>query len=379
MRRVPALLLALCLLGPAAAADAAALTGVRSLSASNYTRVIVQLTGTAAYKVVKLTPVAGNRWHRIYIDLAGVRLRTRQRRINVNDRLVHRVRISQFRADVARVVLDLKKPGCYDAALLDNPHRILLDVERATPGCGGKRLPVRTIVLDPGHGGKDPGAVGAGGLREKDVVLRLARKLAPKLRREMGTDVVLTRTRDVFVSLKQRAAIANASVSADAKDDDAANKVLFLSIHANASRNRRAGGLETYFLGNATTETARKLAARENGIPRRNVGDLQFMLADLQLRAFTEDDSRLAKELQSSLLRNARAHYPRVRDLGTKTAPFYVLVGAHMPAALVELLFVSNRREARELQRPAMQNALVEGLALGIRRYADARRRRATR
>ena len=379
MRRAPALLLALCLLGPTAAADAAALTGVRSLSASNYTRVIIELTGTAAYKVVKLTPVAGNPWHRIYIDLAGVRLRTRQRRINVNDRLVHRVRISQFRADVARVVLDLKKPGCYDAALLDNPHRILLDVERATPGCSGKRLPVRTIVLDPGHGGKDPGAVGTGGLREKDVVLRLARKLAPKLRREMGTDVVLTRNRDVFVSLKQRAAIANASVSADAKDDDAANKVLFLSIHANASRNRRAGGLETYFLGNATTETARKLAARENGIPRRSVGDLQFMLADLQLRAFTEDDSRLAKELQSSLLRNARAHYPRVRDLGTKTAPFYVLVGAHMPAALVELLFVSNRREARELQRPAMQNALVEGLALGIRRYADARRRRTTR
>lgn len=356
-----------CAAAPAGAAAARVqVTGVRHLSSSSYARVILDLTGRvkftggtlAASPKKKLPP-------RIYLDLSGARLKTRRHRIDVRDRLVRRVRLGQFKSNVVRVVLDLKAPGNYEAVLLSNPPRLLVDVERRTGSAAGKQLAVRKIVLDPGHGGKDPGAVGAGGLREKDVVLRVARKLAPKLRREMGVDVVLTRTRDVFVPLKARTAMANAE-GAD----------LFLSIHANASHNRRAGGLETYYLDKTTDEATLKLAARENGTSRRNLTDLQIMLSDLKLSVYLSDSISLAGHLQSSLVKSTRPQYSRAKDLGVKKGLFYVLVGARMPAALAELFFVSNRREARALQRADFQNAIVKGLSRGIRDYADGLRKK---
>ena len=367
MTRLLASLLLLCSVGAVSAeARAARLTGVRHLSSSNYTRVILDLTGRVRFTVQTLaaSPKKGLP-PRIYMDLAGTRLATRLRRVEVGDRLVRRVRLAQFKADVVRVVLDLKHPGSHDAALMANPHRLMVDVERRRGSAAGRQRAVRRIVLDPGHGGKDPGAVGAGGLREKDVVLRIARKLAPRLRRTMGVDVVLTRKTDVFVSLKARTAMANAR-SAD----------LFLSIHANASHNRRAGGLETYYLDKTTDEATMKLAARENGTARRNLTDLQIMLSDIKLSAYLKETISLAKHLQSSVVRNTRPHYPRAKDLGVKKGLFYVLVGARMPSALAELFFVSNRREARALQRPKFQDAIVRGLSRGITDYADRLRKR---
>ena len=364
------LLVALCAAGPAyevhAAAPMARLTGVRHLSSSNYTRVILDLTGKVKFTAKTLPASAKYRLPpRIYMDLEGARLATRRHRIEVRDRLVQRVRLGQFKANVVRVVLDLKRPGDHDAVLLSNPHRLMVDVEGRSGSAARRQLAVRKIVLDPGHGGKDPGAIGAGGLREKDVVLRVARKLAPKLRQRMGLDVVLTRNTDVFVPLRGRTAMANAE-RAD----------LFLSIHANASHNRRAGGLETYYLDKTTDEATMKLAARENGTARRNLTDLQIMLSDLKLNVYLPDAISLASHLQSSLVKSTRPQYPRARDLGVKKGLFYVLVGARMPAALAELFFVSNRREARALQRREFQEAIVEGLFRGIRDYADGLRKR---
>ncbi|MCY4485747.1 MAG: N-acetylmuramoyl-L-alanine amidase [Deltaproteobacteria bacterium] len=367
MARLLSLLVVLCIVVPAAAADAAAhLTRVRHLSGLNYTRVILDVTRPVKYSVHTLAPApAKGLPPRIYLDISGARLTMRRPRININDRLVRRVRVNQFKPGVVRVVLDLKHPGTHDAVLMANPHRIVVDVERRRGAAARRHLAVRKIVLDPGHGGKDPGAVGSGGLREKDVVLRVGRNLAPRLRQEMGVDVVLTRTRDVFVPLKERTAIANRE-----KAD------LFLSIHSNASRNRRAGGLETYYLDKTTDEATLKLAARENRTARRNLTDLQIMLSDLKLNVYLPDSISLASHLQSSLVKNTRPRYSRAKDLGVKKGLFYVLVGARMPAALAELFFVSNRREARELQRPAMRKALVDGLSRGIKNYADGLRKR---
>lgn len=368
-----AVLLVLCVIGPAADGYAvvpkARLTGVRFLSSANYTRVILDLTGRVKFTVNTLAASPKRRLPpRIYLDLVGARLTARRHRVDVKDRLVQRVRLGQFKENVVRVVLDLKFPGNHDAVLLANPHRLMLDVERRGGSANRGQLAVRKIVLDPGHGGKDPGAVGAGGLREKDVVLRVARKLAPLLRQRMGADVVLTRNTDIFIPLKERTARANAE-QAD----------LFLSIHANASHNRRAGGLETYYLDKTTDEATMKLAARENGTARRNLTDLQIMLSDLKLNVYLPDSISLASHLQTSLVKTTRPHYSRAKDLGVKKGLFYVLVGARMPAALAELFFVSNRREARALKRPEFQNAIAGGLFQGIKNYADRLRERGSR
>ena len=373
MARFLSLLGVLCIIVPAAAVDAAAprarLTGVRHLSGLNYTRVILDVTHPVKYSVHTLAPApAKGLPPRIYLDISGARLTMRRTGVGVNDRLVRRVRLNQFKPGVVRVVLDLKHAGTHDAVLMAEPHRIVVDVERRGRGAGRRHLAVRKIVLDPGHGGKDPGAVGVGGLREKDVVLRVARRLAPRLRNEMGVDVVLTRDRDVFVPLRERTAVANRE-----------NADLFLSIHSNASRNRRAGGLETYYLDKTTDEATLKLAARENRTARRNLTDLQIMLSDLKLNVYLPDSISLASHLQSSLVQNTRPRYARAKDLGVKKGLFYVLVGARMPAALAELFFVSNRREARELQRPEMRKAIVEGLSRGIKSYADGLRKREER
>ena len=372
MARLLALLLLPCALGTAwdvhAAVSTARLTGVRFLSSANYTRVILDLSGRVKFTIRTLAASRQkNLPPRIYMDLVGARLATRRHRVDVKDRLIRRIRLGQRKADVVRVVLDLKHPGNHDAVLMTNPHRLMVDVERRGRSPTRRQLAVRKIVLDPGHGGKDPGAIGAGGLREKDVVLRVAKKLAPMLRRRMGMDVVLTRNTDVFIPLKGRTAVANAE-RAD----------LFLSIHANASHNRRAGGLETYYLDKTTDEATMKLAARENGTARRNLTDLQIMLSDLKLNVYLPDSISLASHLQSSLVKKTRPHYSRAKNLGVKKGLFYVLVGARMPAALTELFFVSNRREARALRRPEFQDAIVGGLFLGIKNYADRLRKRGT-
>ena len=360
-----AVLFVLCVAGTAFEVDAAVLTGVRHLSSSNYTRVILDLSGPVKFTIQPLPAAPRKRLPpRIYLDLAATRLKT-VRQVPVGDSLVRRVRLGQYKADVVRVVLDLKQPGSHDAVLLSNPHRLLVDVERKSGSAAGRQLAVRRIVLDPGHGGRDPGAIGVGGLKEKDLVLRVARRLAPRLRRRMGVDVVLTRNADVFVPLKARTAMANAE-GAD----------LFLSLHANASRNHRAGGLETYYLDKTTDKATMKLAARENRTAPGNLTDLQIILSDLKLNVHLPDSIRLASRLQSSLVNRTRPHLPRAKDLGVKKGLFYVLVGARMPSALTELFFVSNRREARALQRAEFQEAIVDGLYGGIKNYADVLRAR---
>jgi N-acetylmuramoyl-L-alanine amidase len=215
-------------------------------------------------------------------------------------------------------------------------------------------------VLDPGHGGKDPGAIGSGGIAEKDIVLSIAKKLAAKLRREMGIQVVLTRSDDRFVALEDRTAMANA------EDAD-----LFVSLHMNASPNSEARGIETYYLDNTTDEAAIRLAARENGTARKNVSDLQFILSDMMQNMKLEDSITLAHRLHGSLVGGMSRVIGDVKDLGVKKALFYVLVGARMPSVLVEMFFITNRHEGRAMSQGSYQDAMVESLFDGIQKYGQ--------
>lgn len=216
---------------------------------------------------------------------------------------------------------------------------------------------IRKIVLDPGHGGRDPGAIGVDGVAEKDIVLRVARKLAAKLQKDMGIQVILTRKDDSYVPLENRTAIANA------EDAD-----LFISLHMNAATTPDARGLETYYLDNTTDEASIRLASRENGTPRGKISDLQFILSDMTQNSKLEDSISLAHNLQGSVV-NAMSKKMDVRDLGVKKALFYVLVGARMPSVLVEMFFITNKVEGRAMAQEAYQDAVVEALYDGILKY----------
>ena len=218
----------------------------------------------------------------------------------------------------------------------------------------------RVVVLDPGHGGKDPGASGPGGIEEKRITLAIARAAAARLRRvDPGLRVLLTRSGDSYVSLAGRTAFANAK-GAD----------LFVSIHVNASETPESSGIETYTLNNSNDRATKRLAALENGLAEAGVErsdrDLAWIVSDL-LQTGKEDESiALAESLQRETMRAVRARWPDTESLGTKKGPFYVLVGAFMPCALVETGFLSHPAESQRIASREYQEALAAGIARGI-------------
>lgn len=222
-------------------------------------------------------------------------------------------------------------------------------------------LGVKTIVIDPGHGGKDPGAM-AFGLKEKDIVLDVAKKLAKILTDTFHYQVILTRTKDVYVPLERRTAIANAK-----KAD------LFVSIHINAHSNQANSGIETYFLNLATDADAMRVAALENASSTHSIGELQDILSSLMNNSKIDESSRLARFIQTNLINGFSNSY-KPRDLGVKQAPFYVLIGAEMPAILAELSFITNPQEAVLLKENSHLDKIAQQLAGGIVAYIDHHR-----
>jgi N-acetylmuramoyl-L-alanine amidase len=223
-------------------------------------------------------------------------------------------------------------------------------------------LGARRIVVDAGHGGHDPGTIGRGGLQEKDLVLDVALRLAEMLRRELGAEVILTRSTDVFIPLEERTAIAN-SKGAD----------LFLSIHANSSRNAGARGIETYFLNFAKNPHAEAVAARENAISAATLKDLQGLVKAIALNSKIDESRDFAASIQEAMVGGLRPKYGRdVVDRGVHTAPFYVLIGANMPSILAEIAFVSHPEDERRLKRSEHRDEIARSLFEGVRGYLEA-------
>jgi N-acetylmuramoyl-L-alanine amidase len=212
-------------------------------------------------------------------------------------------------------------------------------------------LKVRRVIVDAGHGGHDTGAIGPNGTYEKDVALAIALKLAAKLQ-AMGLEVVLTRDDDTFVKLEDRTKIANQQ-----------HGDLFISVHCNAAPSKTLRGIETYTLNTSSNRYAIRLAARENATTERGVGDLQYILADLATRANTGESSRLAERVQHSLVRDLGTGWKDVKDLGTKEALFFVLLGAKMPAILVETSFISNPEDETRLGDDKYQQGVADSIA----------------
>jgi N-acetylmuramoyl-L-alanine amidase len=318
---------------------------------------------------------------RLYLDLPpGTRLARGVVPAAAVQRPVSGLRVGIGDGGVLRVVLELEPAATYRVARSQGGRVVAIDVAAPTvvaartpppplpaTGVTANALALRPrIVLDPGHGGQDPGAQGYA--TEKDVTLVIARELATLLRDRLNAEVVLTRTGDTTLTLAERTTFAN-NLKAD----------LFLSIHANSSESQRLHGVETYYLNNTGDRATIRLAAMENGLdplaPKEGSSELRYILSDLVQVGKLEESATLAGAVQRSLVRRLRTEYPDVGDLGVKQGPFYVLVGAYMPCALVETSFLNHPAEGRRLAGPRYQQAVVEGLAAGVEAFlANARR-----
>jgi N-acetylmuramoyl-L-alanine amidase len=353
---------------------------VKYWSNPNYTRIVVYGSGQLNFEknTLKRDPVTGKP-PRIYIDMKRAVLpKGIDNSLAIKDGLLHQARIAQYDSDTVRLVLDMESVKDSTARALKSPSRLVVDIygegqaaaagelETASLTPGPNVLPlsqqlglkIKRIVLDPGHGGKDPGAIGPRGLREKDVVLALAKRIKPRLEAR-GYEVLMTRSSDVFVELKDRARFAN-----DNKAD------LFVSIHTNASKNRKVRGIETYFLGVARDRQSSETAMLENAVSDENaLSDLEQILHSLMNQNNMWHSSILAETVQESMYGELNGKYGTIKNLGVKQAPFFVLSKTAMPAVLVETSFISNSNGERLLQRSDFRDTLSESITRGIINY----------
>ena len=353
---------------PLPAAAGAAVSAVRYWTAPDHTRVVVDLTAEASYSTQVLTDP-----DRVVVLIAGGSIGDAQVATPVGNGLVDRVRLNQLKSGT-QVVVDLVAASSHTVfalkPYLNKPSRVVIDIFHqsqggAAPAARAERTVEngpRVIIIDAGHGGEDPGTLGNGELKEKDVVLDISRKLAALLKSRGGYDVHLTRDGDYFVRLAKRKEIANA------KGGD-----VFISIHANSAPNRRADGTEIFFVSprGATDQAARELADRENaadlvgGVSPDADVDVLSILVDLKMSDSVRKSSDLAGLVKDELGR------ARVSDSAIKQAGFLVLKSLAMPSVLVEVGFLTNSSDVDKLKRSAYRQSYAECLAAAVDRYFD--------
>ena len=343
----------------AAAAVEVGLEDVRVRSYPSFTRIVVETSAAVTHRIESSGPKEAR------VRLVGLGSGTNAQEIG--DGLIAEVRLDRAGADgILRAVYE-GAAGTLRAMTLADPPRIVLDVSRPVdPGTRESReqiAPLKTIVLDAGHGGHDTGATGPSGLMEKDLVLDVTRRVAKLVEARLGLKVLLTRDSDNFVTLRDRTSFANRQ-HAD----------LFVSIHANAHREAAADGVETYFLSSeATDSAARQVAALENsavqleqpaGRGAAQADIVKAILWDLAQSEFQVESSRLAEVVHDSMTQTLR-----ISSRGVKQAGFYVLGGAAMPAILLEIGFVTNPREERKLKDTKYRDEIARAIFAGLAEY----------
>ena len=331
---------------------------------------------------------------RVFIDLQHTRAvdALKDATLSFPDDVVRQIRVGRQIDARTRVVFDLQGAGRYSIYSLYNPYRLVIDFPRpaslaakdpapvvaAAPPAAAPNPPapasvntgggfslsrqlglgISRVVIDPGHGGRDPGAKVKGLMSEAELVLDVAQRLEKLLLKQPGVDVVLTRGDDVFVPLEERAEIANRA-GAD----------LFLSIHANASSEATARGFETYFLNFATNPEAEAIAARENAASARTMRNLPDIVKAIALNNKIDESRDFASLVQGSMSDRLKRVNKSARSLGVKQAPFMVLIGATMPSVLVEISFLTNKQEAALLKTVNYRQQIAEALLAGVMRY----------
>lgn len=388
---------------------AATLTGIQRVVLPDGVRVTLELDKEVAYREERLAGPA-----RLFFDLKNVQLTPAlmDKVLSYNSDVVNKIRVGRHPDNTVRVVLDLEDVRKYSVFTLYSPFRLVIDAERTvaaatlvvpapTPSAppvelretpiapptpetppaasnppaaappavpsansaGGFSmarqlgLSVSRIVIDPGHGGHDPGTL-ARGLTEAALTLDIALRLEKLLQKEPGIEVVLTRRTDVYVPLEERTAIANRH-----------NADLFLSIHANSSRNTSAKGIETYFLSFASSPEAEAIAARENATSGKEMHHLPDLVKAISLNNKLDESRDLAGMVQDALVSTLKRSNKDVRNRGVKKAPFVVLIGAAMPSVLAEVSFLTNRQELQLVKTAAYKDRIAQALHSAVLRY----------
>jgi N-acetylmuramoyl-L-alanine amidase len=331
-------------------------------------RVVLGLDGPAAFRESEL-PADDTLPRRAILDLDGVVVAPGAHALlRVNAAGLLRVRAFVLDVSTTRVSFDIEPDASYRAFALSDPYRVIIDF-RPHPEAASAWTAQRTIVLDPGHGGSQSGAHGPNGIKESVMALSIAVRVRRILARKLpGVRVVLTREANRTVTLEERSAIANAL---DAE--------LFLSIHLNASPSASdasyQGGIATYVFDTAQDAQARGLAARENGTREPSSREARKLLAGLDQVNQVAQSRELAQAVHAAALRWGRRELPSLPDRGVKQAPFYVLAGARMPAALCEVAFITHPDEATALEGDSYRDLLAQGIAEGIRAFSEAHAR----
>lgn len=350
-------------------ADRIEVLDLKHWTSKGYTRVVVDLSAPVEFSKNRITNP-----DRLYFDLKNSRISKEiKTTLPVGDGILKTVRAGQFNQDTVRVVLDLEEIKDFKIFILDDPAKLVIDVYGYEKDANTHDLAsaVKTIVLDPGHGGHDPGAVGTNDLYEKDVVLDIALKVRTILSENKKFKILLTRDKDVFIPLVERTAFANTK-----------NVDLFISIHVNASPKKTARGVETYLLNWTNDEESIRVAARENAISLKKMkeqmnkykSDVDIMLSDLRRDLKRDESIKLANYVQESIVSTLGENYNGIKNLGVKNALFYVLFGARMPSVLAEVSFISNPAEENLLSKESYRNYIAQAIANGIDTYASGAR-----
>jgi N-acetylmuramoyl-L-alanine amidase len=336
---------------------------------SRVVRAVLYLDRPAVYRYADARAEAGLP-RRFYVDFDNIKLAPSvEATVPIEQGGLQRVRVldlagrplaaAHATAGRMRVSFDVDEGVLHRLFFLSDPYRVVIDLQAPQPE-NLLAAKVRTIVLDPGHGGHDTGAHGPHGLREGVLALDLSRRVRSLLRHELpGTRVILTRETNLYLSLEERTAIANGE-----------NAQLFVSIHLNSWATSDQGGVATFVLDTSDDSQALRLAARENGTDVSEVSELQKVLAGLYRKEQVGQSLKLAEAIHQQILGAGRTVLPALSDRGVKRAMFYVLVGATMPAVLVEPSFITHPDEAQALTTERYRDQLAAGIAAGIVRYA---------
>jgi len=371
------------------------IVNLRRFTHTNFTRIVLDIGKLREYIPGELQAPG-----RIYVDVLQAKLNPilQGQSYPVEAEYISQVRISQKTSSTVRVVVDVEFPRIlsYRVYHLFDPFRLVIDIyPRETkappsPTPPGKAPPpadktqppvkrevtpqdpslvgtsmarqlglgVRTVVIDPGHGGVDPGASGKSGLQEKTVNLDIALALRKLLKEKAGLDAILTRESDVDVPLENRTVIANQK-RAD----------LFVSIHSNAHRDRKRGGVETFFLNISPDPSVIALAASENATSSKRIGDMKTVLQKIVQNSKILESRDLAELIQKNLVKALSSDLPAIKNLGVKGGPFWVLIGGEMPSVLVEVSHLSNAKEEAKLKTKKYRELAAQGIYNGIMEY----------
>jgi N-acetylmuramoyl-L-alanine amidase len=345
----------------------------------SFTRIVVDIGKLREYNFNRLLMP-----DRIYVDIYQAKLNPilHGKIYAIQNRYISQIRIAQKTHSTVRVVVDLdfQKIKRFQVWPAFDPFRIVVDIYPDTPDLMppspeiSPQLPepaeegytmirqlglgIQRIVIDPGHGGTDPGCIGKKGTREKDIVLDVCKHLKKLLSSKKNLEVILTRESDIFIPLEDRTVIANQ------KQAD-----IFISIHANANPSKKRSGVETFYLNFSHDPSVNQIAASENATSTKNISEMKDILEKIVKNSKVVESKALAKVIQEKLVVGLRKNYTDVKDLKHKGGPFWVLIGVEIPSVLVEISHLSNGREEERLRSSLYRQRIAQGIYEGILEY----------